>query len=98
MVLRKDKEKVLDEVWTKDRIRSFLDLEPYGDESADFHMLFKAYQSMRSSDFKLFVQFFQEQNRDIKATNLSGETLLQLIAAHKKSEEFREILRQAGAN
>jgi hypothetical protein len=98
MVLRKDKEKVLDEVWTEERVKSFLDLEPYGDVSADFHMLFKAYQSMRASDFALFVQFFQRQNRDINATNPAGETVLQLIAGHQKSSEFREVLAAAGAH
>jgi hypothetical protein len=98
MALRKDKEKVLDEVWTEDRVRGFLDLQPYGDESADFHVLFRAYQSMRPSDFELFVGFFLEKNRDINATNSAGETLLQLIADHRQADEFRAILKSAGAS
>ena len=37
--MRKDKEKVLDEVWTEDRVKSFLDVKSYDEVEEDFHML-----------------------------------------------------------
>jgi hypothetical protein len=48
---RKDKQKIVDEVWTEERIRSFLDLQPPAGMDADFHRLQRAYQSMRAEDF-----------------------------------------------
>ena len=56
--MRKDKEKVIDEVWTEDHVKSYLNVRSHDGTSEDFHMLLKAYQSMRASDFELFVNFF----------------------------------------
>ena len=65
--MRKDKQKVVDEVWTEERVRSFLEVRSHDGSSDDFHMLLKAYQSMRAADFELFVGFFVEQGRDLQA-------------------------------
>ena len=59
--MRKDKEKVLDEVWTEDHVKSFLNVRSHDGTEEDFHMLLKAYQSMRASDFELFVGFFCDE-------------------------------------
>jgi len=95
--MRKDKEKVLDEVWTEDRVRSFLDVKSYDGTDEDFHMLLKAYQSMRASDFELFVGFFCEQGRDLNATGRDGRTVLEIITTHRYGTEYADILRAAGA-
>ena len=67
--MRKDKEKVLDEVWTEDHVKSFLNFRSYDDTNEDFHILLKAYQSMRVEVFELFVGFFLGENRNINAQN-----------------------------
>ena len=95
--MKKDKQKVLDEVWTEDHVRSFLDVRPHDHSSADFHMLLKAYQSMRADDFALFVGFFGEQGRDINATGQDGRTVLAIVSEHRHGGPFAEILRDAGA-
>jgi len=95
--MRKDKEKVLDEVWTEDHVRSFLDFRPYDGSDADFHALLKAYQSMRASDFELFVGFFLEQGRNIKATGRDGRSVLDIVKEHRRSTEYKAILERAGA-
>ncbi len=97
-MLKKDKAKVLDEVWTEDRVRSFLDLQPAEGVDPDFHVLLKAYQSMRASDFELFVGFFQSAKRDINATNASGQSLLNIASQHRNSSEFVAVLQDAGAS
>ena len=66
--MRKDKEKVIDEVWTEDHVKSYLNVRSHDGTSEDFHMLLKAYQSMRASDFELFVKFFLGEKRDLNAT------------------------------
>ncbi|MAT94762.1 MAG: hypothetical protein CME59_19490 [Halioglobus sp.] len=95
--MKKDKEKVLDEVWTEERVRSFLDVRSYNDEPDDFHMLLKAYHSMRASDFELFVSFFTDAGRDINATGRDGRSVLAILSTHRHGAEYADILRQAGA-
>jgi len=95
--MRKDKEKVLDEVWTQDRIKSFLNVTSYDEVERDFHMLLKAYQSMRASDFAIFVDMFSAQGRSVNAANPNGETVLSIVAQHRNSGEYADILRGAGA-
>lgn len=96
--MKKDKEKVLDEVWTEDHIRTFLTVRPHDGTDEDFHMLLKAYQSMRAEDFGLFVQFFTEQERNVNAEGLDGRTVLSIVKTHRLGEDYASILQQAGAN
>ncbi len=95
--MRKDKEKVLDEVWTEEHVRSFLAVRPHDGSNADFHMLLKSYQSMRASDFELFVKLFIDENRDIDARGRDGRTVLEIVAEHRRGEDYAAILRAAGA-
>ena len=94
---KKDKEKVLDEVWTVERIRSFLDLLPPEGVNADFHRLLKAYQQMRADDFEQFVQFFAKARLDINAKDPAGKTALAIISEHRHGADYAAILKKAGA-
>ncbi|QIB66574.1 PA4642 family protein [Kineobactrum salinum] len=95
--MKKDKEKVIDEVWTEDHVRSFLSVRPHDNSDVDFHMLLKAYQSMRVTDFELFLQFFLEDGRDPGTTGKDGRTVLEIVSEHRHGAEYAEILRRAGA-
>ena len=95
--MKKDKQKVLDDVWTEDHVKSFLNVRPHDGDDEDFHMLLKAYQSMRASDFELFVNFYGEQSRDINARGLDGRSVLEIISEHRKSADYAAILKAAGA-
>ena len=95
--MRKDKEKVLDEVWTEDRVRGFLEVKSHDGTSEDFHMLLKAYQSMRAEDFGKFIGFFKADGRDLNATNPEGQTVLAIVREHAKSGEYASLLEAAGA-
>ncbi len=97
MALKKDKQKVLGEVFDDARIKTFLDNEPYGSVSADYHVLEKAYRGMKAENFATFVEFFQAEGRDINATNSAGQTLLQVVQEHRLAEEYIAILKAAGA-
>lgn len=96
MVLKKDKAKVLDEVWTEERIRGFLNIMPPAGVDGDFHTLLKAYQQMRADDFRIFIDMFQADARNINACNASGQTLMAIASAHRNSHQFVEILTAAG--
>lgn len=92
MSLKKDKEKVIDPVWSEDRVREFLDLAPPAGVNADFHRLLKAYQSMRESDFALFVKFFKEAGGDVSAANNEGATVKDIISQHKFGDAYLKSL------
>lgn len=79
---------VTDEVWDDDRVKQFLDIEPYGDESADFHVLLKAYRGMRPNDFERFLRFFVEAGRELDARDSRGRTLWDIIEHHRQGTEF----------
>ncbi len=96
--MKKDKEKVIDEVWTEDHVRSYLNVRSFDADSDDFHMLHKAYQSMRASDFELFLQFFREQGRDVNATGRDGRSVLAIVNEHRHGAEYARLLREAGAS
>lgn len=97
MALKKDKEKVLDEVWTEQRVKDFLLVQPAEDIEADFHVLLKAYQSMRLENFEEFVGFFIAENRNINATSPEGKTVLSIIKQHRKSAGYAAVLEANGA-
>jgi len=95
--MRKDKEKVVDEVWTEDHVKSYLNVRSYDGTSEDFHILLKAYHSMKAEDFELFVEFFREDGRDLNASGKDGRTLLEIISTHRHGLEYADILKAAGA-
>lgn len=97
MALKKDKEKVLDEVWTQERVKDFLNVKPAEDVEADFHVLLKAYQSMRLENFEEFVGFFVAEGRNINAKGPDGLTVLAIISEHRISTEYANILKANGA-
>ncbi len=96
--MRPDKKKVVDEEWDDERIEEFLAKSPMGDErSGDYSALLNAYRSMRPEDFQRFIDRFIALGRDLNAQGNDGQTLLGLIAQHRHSEPFRDILRRHGA-
>ena len=94
-MLKKDKLKIEDEVWTEERIRKFLDILPPEGLSADFHSLHCAYTNMRIENFEEFLEMFAEAGRDFHATNKNGESVADIIAQHRRGAPYREALQRA---
>ncbi|GAA5316999.1 MAG: hypothetical protein AseanaTS_22030 [Candidatus Pelagadaptatus aseana] len=97
MSLKKDKQKVLGEVFDDARIKTFLDYEAYGDANRDFHVLEKAYRGMKAENFETFVRFFKEDQRDINAVGPEGKNILQVVREHRHGSDYETILTAAGA-
>jgi len=96
--MRKDKAKVLDEVWDDARVRSFLSVRSHTADSHDFHCLLRAYRSMREEDFRRFLVFFTQAGRDVNATSATGETVLSIVKAHRLGTGYAAALTEFGAS
>ncbi|MBB6521395.1 PA4642 family protein [Pseudoteredinibacter isoporae] len=97
MSLKKDKQKVLGEVFDEDRIRTFLDFEAPAGVDTDFYLLEKAYRGMKSENFATFLDMFVAEGRNVNALNTDGDSLLKLITQHKQSDEYIASLKAHGA-
>ncbi|MDC3264005.1 MAG: PA4642 family protein [Porticoccaceae bacterium] len=95
MSLKKDKEKVLGEVFDDERVRSFLDYQAPTGVSNDFHLLEKAYRGMNIDNFVTFLGFFKEAGKDLNATNPDGQSLAEVAAEHGHGAEYVDALRAA---
>lgn len=95
--MKKDKIKVLDEVLSEDRIKSFLDLSAPDGENTDFHCLQKAYRGMPPQYFEVFLGFYSSAGRDINARSASGASLLEEIQNHKQADAYTKLLQAADA-
>lgn len=93
--LKKDKQKVLDEVWTEERIKNFLDLQTVEGIDPDFHCLLRSYQSMKLEDFEKFVGFFKAAGRNLNARNPQGQTVHQIVSQHRHGVAYARIIEQA---
>lgn len=96
--MKKDKQKVIDEVWDDARVRSFLAKsvpsqsgQPFPGDP-DFYVLRHAYQSMRAEDFRRFLDVYTTDGRDVRARDNKGRTLADVIAGHANSSRFVELL------
>ena len=88
MSIKKDKQKVLGEVFDDERVKSFLDYIPYGDINQDYAVLERAYRGMVEENFATFVQFFVEAGRDLHAKNNQGLSFTQVIAEHRHAGPY----------
>ncbi len=98
MALKKDKQKVLGEVFDDDRVKGFLNVQQQGELDQDYIALERAYRGMKAENFASFVRFFCEDDRNINAFNNEGKTLLQVISEHRHSGDYVAALKNAGAN
>ena len=89
---------VTDEWWSDERIQSFLHMQPVAGETADYHVLLKAYRGMVPDAFARFIAFFTEAGRNINEPGPGGKTILTLVSEHRHGSEFVQILKNAGAH
>ncbi|MDG2502118.1 MAG: PA4642 family protein [Porticoccaceae bacterium] len=97
MSLKKDKQKVLGEVFDDERVKSFLNYEAPAGVSTDFHLLEKAYRGMNVGNFATFLAFFTQAGHDLNATNPEGHTLAQIASQHGHGADYVSALKTAGA-
>lgn len=94
MALKKDKQKILGEVFDDERIKAFLEYVPPEGVDGDFHVLEKAYRGMRDENFFTFLKFFTQAGRNINAVNPQGRTILEIVSSHRHAEDYITALKE----
>jgi hypothetical protein len=97
MSIKKDKQKILGEVFDDERVKSFLNYLPPEGINADFHLLEKAYRSMNIENVITFLGFFSQAGHNLNATNSEGLTFAATIKQHGNSTPYLKALISAGA-
>lgn len=96
--MKRDKQKVVDEVWDDEQVASFLHKVPPdlpGDP--DFHVLLFAYRSMRATDFARFLDFYMDAGRDVAAKNGDGVSMAHYLVRHARAGPYIELLESSAA-
>lgn len=88
----KDKAKVIDEVWTEERVLGFLEIRDANGELNDFHALLKAYRSMRADDFTTFLNAFVAAGRNVLASGPEGRNIVDIVTEHRRSGDYLTAL------
>ena len=47
--------------------------------------------------FERFIKFYVDAGKDINCTHTDGSTIYDLVSRHRKSRDYAEILKSAGA-
>ena len=90
--LKKDKQKVLGEVFDSARVAEFLITQAPAGVDVDFHALERAYRGMNIDNFNEFLTLFVAAGRNINATNPQGQTLAEIAAQHTLGQEYAQAL------
>lgn len=88
MTERKDKKKVVGEAMTDEQVLAFLHGEPEAGVDRDFHLLLRAYRSLREEDFARFIKAFRDEGGNTEARDPHGRTLAEIISEHGKSQGY----------
>ena len=86
-----------DEEWSDERLKAGLDVLPPAGMPHDYNILLRAYRGMTAELFARFIVFYTDAGHDINVSLEDGSTFLDLVSRHRKSSEYGEILKQAGA-
>jgi len=97
MALKKDKQKVLGETFSDDRVKEFLTVQNVGETDPDFTALERAYRGMKADNFATFVGFFVSEGKNLNCTDADGNTFLQVISKHRLSAPYVAALKASGA-
>lgn len=98
--MKKDKQKVIDEILNDERLQALITAIPEPDRSAKFRdhrILLRAYRHLRADDFSRFIAIFQAAGLNLNGKDEAGKTVLQTISGHDHSSLYLEALVTAGA-
>ena len=93
--IMKDKVRKEGDGFTQDQLDLCMVKENYDGDDKAYLSLIKAYRHCQPDHFAQFVEYFKENGLDLNAKSANGETALETISGHARSEEYVEILKTA---
>ncbi|WP_257284052.1 PA4642 family protein [Endozoicomonas sp. SESOKO1] len=94
--MKKDKQKVIGEKLSDERLKTLLTLQPATGSNRDHHILLRAYRYLRADDFARFIPFFLEAGLNLNARDTDGKTLAETISQHHHGEPYLKALNDGG--
>ena len=85
------------EEWSDERLKLFLEIEPPAGMPADYNILLKAYRGMTKELFERFLKLYIEAGKDVNCKHTDGSTIIDLVSKHRRSEDYRIMLKAVGA-
>ncbi|MGI9278319.1 MAG: PA4642 family protein [Endozoicomonas sp.] len=96
--MKKDKQKVIGEVLSDERIKELLTLQPPAGEDRALHILTRAYRALRAEDFERFLRFYSETGLDMNPGTPEGSSFLSVLESHQHGSPYVQALKNCGAN
>ena len=93
--MKKDKQKIIGEEISDDRLQELLLREPEKGLNKDYFILMRAYQALRADDFTRFIALYQKAGFDLSAKGPAGLSLEEEIFSHKQGKQYLMALREA---
>lgn len=94
--MKKDKKKIIGESLSDERIKELLALRPPVGESRSFHILTRAYRTLRQEDFSRFILFYAETGLELNPCDRSGRRFLDVLSRHQRAAPYIQILHTVG--
>ena len=85
------------EEWSDERLKLFLEIEPPAGMPADYNILLKAYRGMTKELFERFLKLYIEAGKNVNCKHADGSTIIDLVSKHRRSEDYRIMLKAVGA-
>ncbi|WP_257253619.1 MULTISPECIES: PA4642 family protein [unclassified Endozoicomonas] len=96
--MKKDKQKVIGEELSDERIKELLTLEPPAGVDRALHILTRAYRALRAGDFERFLHFYSETGLEINPVTPEGRTFLSVLETHHHASPYIQALKNFGAS
>ncbi|WP_062268433.1 PA4642 family protein [Endozoicomonas arenosclerae] len=96
--MKKDKQKVIGEVLSDERIKELLTLQAPAGEDKALHILTRAYRALRADDFERFLRFYSETGLEINPVTSEGGSFLSTLEKHQHASPYVQALKNCGAS
>ena len=93
--MKKDKKKIIGEELSNARLQELLSLSPPAGENRAFHILIRAYRSLREDDFDRFIGFYTETGLELNPCDRFGNPLLEVLSVHQHAAPYLKALQTA---
>ena len=88
--LKKDKQKVTEEVFTSDMLRSFLRAPVPSEDEDDYRRLLFAYRGMPVEAFTVYLELFVEAGHNLFAKDAKGQTFGEYLKCFTSQKAYSE--------